>query len=371
MIVLAIIALILAAIPCAMVLRNLSLYRPPRPGIHLDEPAPAISVLIPARNEAKNIRACVQSVLVNRHADIEVIVLDDHSQDGTGALVLEMAKADRRVRLATAPALPAGWNGKTHACQVLSGLATKPLLVFLDADVRLAPNALDRMAAFLKESGADLVSGIPRQETKSWAEALLIPLIHFVLLGLLPFSRMRSTRKPAYGSAIGQLLMVRADAYATVGGHSVVRASLHDGLLLARAFRAADLVTDLFDATTVASCRMYNNAQEVFSGLAKNAVEGLAAPRLIGLITVLLLGGQVLPWVLLGVSPAGPERYLAGVGVALSLLPRLLMATRFQQSWTSALLHPLGICVLLGIQWYALLQHLRRRPRMWKGRSYA
>ncbi len=373
MIVLAISALILAAIPCVMVLRNLSLYRPPRPGIHLDEPAPAISALIPARNEVKNIRACVQSVLVNRHADIEVIVLDDHSQDGTGALVLAMAAADHRLRLATAPALPTGWNGKVHACHVLSTLATNPLLVFLDADVRLAPNALDRMAAFLRGSGADLASGIPRQETGTWAESLLIPLIHFVLLGFLPLARMRRSRDPAYGSAIGQLLITRADAYAQAGGHAAIRDSLHDGLHLARSFRAAGLQTDLFDATDVASCRMYAGTSQVFSGLAKNAVDGLASPKLIGPATVLLLGGQVLPWLLLayGLPQPGPGLWIAGAAAALALGPRLLMAHRFQQPWTSALLHPLGICLLLGIQWYALAQHLRGRPRHWKGRSYA
>jgi hypothetical protein len=166
-------------------------------------------------------------------------------------------------------------------------------LAFVDADVRLAPDALARLAAFLRSGGADLISGVPEQETGTFAERLVIPLIHFLLLGFLPLHRMRASRHPAYGSGCGQLFMARRDAYEKMGGHAAIRNSLHDGLTLPRAFRQAGLMTDICDVTRLASCRMYRGFAELWNGLAKNATEGLAAPATIVPATVPLLGGQV------------------------------------------------------------------------------
>ena len=229
-------------------------------------------------------------------------MLDDHSDDRTAAIVEELAEADDRVRLVSAPELPAGWCGKQHACWVLAREARHPLLVFLDADVRLAPDALARMAAFLSASGADLASGIPRQETGTLLEKLEIPLIHFILLGFLPIRRMRKSRRPSFSAGCGQLFIARADAYHQCGGHGAIRETFHDGIRLPRAFRAAGFKTDLFDATDLATCRMYRNAREVWYGLAKNAGEALAAPGMIVPMSLILLGGQVLPLVLLLLS---------------------------------------------------------------------
>ena len=110
--------------------------------------------------------------------------------------VADIASIDPRARVVQAPPLPAGWSGKQHACWRLAHLARHPLLLFIDADVRLKPDALARTAAFLEASGADLVSGIPHQETVGFLEKLVIPLIHFILLGFLPMRRMRRSTSP-------------------------------------------------------------------------------------------------------------------------------------------------------------------------------
>ena len=203
--------------------------------------------------------------------------------------------------------LPAGWCGKQFACSLLARAARHPLLVFLDADVRLAPDGLARMAAFLEESKADLVSGIPLQETGTLVEKLVIPLNHFVLLGFLPLARMRRNRHPAYAAGCGQFFLARSNAYEAAGGHAAIRASLHDGITLPRAFRAAGFRTDLCDLTEIATCRMYRTAGDVWRGLAKNATEGLASPGLILPATAILLGGQVLPFVLLAACGLAPS----------------------------------------------------------------
>lgn len=349
--------------------------------------APAMSVLIPARNEEGNIRATIESVLANRDVDFEVVVLDDHSTDRTADIVREYASHDARVRLESSPPLPAEWCGKQHACHILAQHAKHPLLVFMDADVRLQPDALARMAHFIGVGCGDgnaqtsrprsnreiaLASGVPRQELGTFLERLLIPLIHFVLLGYLPMFMMRWTNRAAFSAGCGQLFIARADAYRACGGHAAIRATLHDGVKLPRLFRNAGFQTDLFDATDIATCRMYRTNAEVWSGLGKNATEGLAAPGAIVPMSALLVCGQMLPFVLLAFLPqfatAGAAIVIAAC--VLSCVPRFLAAWLFRQPVGSAILHPLGVTVLLVIQWQALMRLWLGRPCSWKGRSY-
>lgn len=365
-------SLFLAAIPCVLFLFNLRAYR--RTSFApAHAAADKISVLIPARNEEHNLPPALRSILASQGAEFEVLVLDDHSTDRTAEIVTEFSRNDFRVRLAQAPPLPPGWCGKTHACQTLAKMAQNPILIFVDADVRLAPDALKRIAGFLQTSGASLASGVPRQELGTFSDHLLIPLIHFVLLGFLPMARMRKTKDPALGAACGQLLSVRADDYHRAGGHAAVATSIHDGLDLTRVFRKTGLATDLFDATDLALCRMYRENHEVWSGLAKNATAGLGAPKLILLTTILLLGGQVLPFVLLltDAFQNSGTNIVALLAALLAMTPRLLAKIRFKQSWAGALLHPLGITCLVGIQWFALIRSAANRPAMWKGRAYS
>lgn len=330
-------------------------------------------MLIPARDEERSIRGAVEAALASRDVDLEVIVLDDHSRDRTAEIVRGLG--DPRVRLETAPPLPAGWCGKQHACAVLAGLARHPLLLFVDADVRLEPDGAARAAAFLERSGAGLVSGVPRQETVTFLERLLLPLIHFVLLGFLPMGWMRRFRHaPSFGAGCGQLFLARRADYEKAGGHAAIRASLHDGVTLPRAFRRAGIATDLFDATSIASCRMYRGAGEVWRGLSKNATEGIAAPATIVPFTFLLAAGQVAPpaLLLLGLLGVLPADVLlpAAAGSLAAWLPRLAAVRRFRQPLDSALLHPVAILVFLALQWTALGRKLLGRPSGWKGRAY-
>src|SRR4051794_19122601 len=370
-------SLILALIPALLFRANLRLYAPP-PCPSPGTPGVRVSVLIPARNEEAAIGAAVQAALASTGVEFEVIVLDDHSDDRTAEIVEALAEADDRVRVVSAPELPAGWCGKQHACWALAREARHPLLVFLDADVRLAPDALERMAAFMSASGADLASGIPRQETGTLLEKLEIPLIHFILLGFLPIRRMRRSRRLSLSAGCGQLFMARGDAYHQSGGHGAIRETFHDGIRLPRAFRAAGFKTDLFDATDIATCRMYRNAREVWSGLAKNAGEALAAPGMIVPMSLILIGGQVVPPVLLLLSLSGwavPTRSglptaLALLAVAAAYYPRIAGIVRFHQSLLGSLLHPLAMAILVAIQWFAFFRNALGRPSTWKGRPH-
>ena len=337
---------------------------------------PAISVLIPARDEQDGIAAAVESVLASTGVAFEVIVMDDGSTDQTADIVEAIAKKDARVRLERTQTLPIGWNGKQHACWALAHAARHDLLCFVDADVRLSPECLARVAAVLIRGQRGLVSGFPRQITETWLEWLLLPLIHFVLLGFLPVERMRNTTDPSFAAGCGQFILVQRKDYFACGGHAAIKTTMHDGLLLPRLFRQCGYQTDLTDLTNLATCRMYRNAWQVLQGLAKNATEGLAAPVRILPISLLLFLGQIVPFALaawlwlVGGSSVAESVYVL-VAIAGAWLPRFLGAYRFRQSWRGALLHPLGIGILLAIQWYALTRKLAGGSVTWKDRSYS
>jgi hypothetical protein len=375
-----VLALCCAMLPALLWVWNVFLYREPQPGGCGESGQcvlpDAVSVLIPARNEERDIAAALTSVLASRGIAIEVIVFDDGSTDRTAEIVRGFAQQDDRVRLQSSPPLPGGWNGKQHACYTLAAAARSEILCFLDADVRLEPEALGYMSAFLLRSGSDLVSGFPRQETETLLEWLLLPLIHFVLLSYLPLAGMRSLAAPSFAAGCGQFLMVRRDAYRKSGGHAEIRTTMHDGILLPQLFRRHGLRTDIADLTHLATCRMYHNASEVWRGLAKNATEGMAAPARIVPFTILLFCGQVLPLLLalsLALTPASygvdASAFILSA-LAASYVPRLVSVWKYRQPLVSALLHPVGITLLLIIQWYALLRKLARHQVTWKERAY-
>ena len=372
----AIAAMVCALFPAVLFGINLALYREPRRPA-AEAVLPSISVLIPARNEERVIGAAIAAVAASVGVEWELVVMDDGSTDGTAACVRAWAERDPRVRLEHAPLLPAGWNGKQHACWALAHAARHEVLCFVDADVRLEPEALLRMAGFLESSDAALVSGFPHQETETTLEWLLLPLIHFVLLGFLPLAGMRTRINPAYAAGCGQFLMTRREPYFASGGHARIRETMHDGLRLPKLLRQAGYRTDLADLTRLAHCRMYRNAGEVWLGLAKNATEGLAAPSRIVPITGVLLLGQVLPLFLLlgvlgsGVRVAVPVLTCLVIAAWASFVPRFLAAWRYRQRLRSAWLHPVGVGALLLLQWYALLRQVRGRAVTWKARSYA
>ncbi len=354
------IALVLALLPAGLVLANLRHYVKPVPFAG----RPQLSVLIPARNEEANIGDAVTAVLASKDVDLEIIVMDDGSTDSTRAIL--DAIDDSRVRVADGGGLPPGWSGKQHACAALARLARHDVLVFVDADVRLAPDALNRMAGFLEREKLALASGFPRQVTRSWSEILLLPLIYFVLLGYLPIGRMKRSAAPSLGAGCGQLFIARAKEYALAGGHGAIRASLHDGLMLPRAFRRAGFMTGLFDASSFATCRMYANVAQVWEGLTKNATEGMAKPLALPVWTVILGGGAVLPLSCVALAPTPPAIAALACGVGI----RLVLAWRFGQPVVSALLHPLGVAALLFLQWAALMRAAFGRPATWRGRAY-
>lgn len=368
--VLAIIACVFAAIPAALTWQNLKIFCT-SPQAECSEP---VSVLVPARNEEQVLDGFIRNILASRGVQLELVVLDDASTDSTAQRVSQWSDRDPRVRLVHGKKLPQGWCGKQHACYQLAESARFDTLLFLDADVTVQPDAIARSVAFLNRSKVDLGSGFPHQETPTVAGWLLLPLIHFVLLGYLPLSRSRLSNDPSLAAGCGQLFITTRSAYDKAGGHAVIKSSLHDGIMLPRAFRKAGLRTDIFDASDIASCRMYETNRDVLQGITKNATEGIGAPRTIVPFTILLGGGVVAPALLLICILSGTSQSwiaMTGIsfGLALNYFPRLITLNRFKQSAGSVFFHPLAVGIFLAVQWFALGRRLLGIKTSWKGRS--
>ncbi len=365
------ISVVLALLPLLTALRNVRAFVTPS-----DEPpaGTGVSILIPARDEAATIERAVHRALASRGVDVEVLVADDESTDDTAAIVSALAERDARVTLVRAGPLPTGWAGKQRACWLLAGRARHDVLMFVDADVALSPDAAARAAGrLLAVPTLGMVSGFPRETTVGLAEQLVIPWIHVLLLGYLPMDRMRRSTAPGYGAACGQWIVARLDAYVAVRGHAAAPASRHDGTSLPRTFRAAGWSTDLFDGSRLAECRMYDGFDAVWSGFAKSPGEGMATVRTLPVWTVLIGLGHIAPAVFLitGIATGRTSMIVAGaIGSAANVTLRLLLCVRYRQSWIGAALHPFGAMLLLVNQWTSLISDRLGRRATWRGRRY-
>ncbi len=327
--------------------------------------AERVSVLLPVRDEAGHVGACLRAVLASTGVpDLEVLVLDDGSTDGTAAEVREVADDDARVRLLTGAPLPPGWLGKPHALHQLAAAATGAVLVCLDADVRLAPHALAASVDLLRRHRLDLVSPYPRQLAVTPAERLVQPLLQWSWLATLPLRLAECSPRPSLSAANGQLMALDADALERAGGFAVVRAEVLDDVALVRAVKAAGGRGGVADGTDLATCRMYDGWPAVRDGYAKSLWSATGSPAgAAALVAAMGLVFVVPPLAALGGSPAGL------VGWAAAVASRVVAARRTGgRAWPDALAHPASVVVLASLVVRSV--RLRRTGGLaWKGRA--
>jgi chlorobactene glucosyltransferase len=328
---------------------------------------PMVSVLVPARNEARNIEVCIASLLQQDYANCEVIALDDDSSDDTGGILNHLAAHDSKLRvLHNRAPLPAGVNGKSRACTLLAKEARGDWLLFVDADTVHQPNAIREGITRAIGLNVALFSAIPRQITDTWGERLFIPAGFALIYNGVSMWRMWRSQQWQLGNAaaIGQYLLVKRDAYEAAGGHAAIQDKILDDVFMGVHLKRNGHRIAITDGPWVA-CRMYRGFNDMVQGFSKNAFAILQGSIPLSIVFIAFtLAVFFLPLVLwaAGVAPVA-----APVAIMLTLLNLMLVNMRIGQPAILALLYPIQLLVGIGI----LLNSIRWRVTgkvVWKGR---
>ncbi|MGR6546148.1 glycosyltransferase [Paenibacillus tundrae] len=335
-----------------------------------------VSVLIPARNETLHIQGCLESVLASDTSGfrMEVLVLDDRSEDDTAEIIQRIANQDSRVRLLQGVDLPPGWMGKSHACHRLIQEAAGQWYMFVDADVRLNPTAIRQTLAAGVEQGGGLVTGFPYQVTKTWMEKLVVPMMVFTIISHLPIFMIRRSSSPLFVAATGAFLLIHRSSYEASGGHAAIQAHLVDDMSLAKAVKRAGHPVMLADVHDVTTTRMYQNGSEVWNGYKKNMYEGLGRKDalLLGTLLMYTLMYLVPPLGLIfGVFTGDMTTLMYGLtGTLLGMAVKRVADFAGGQSWWLALLQPISMACVIAIGVASWRAGRSGKGYVWKGRRY-
>ena len=342
-----------------------------------DTPLPSLSVLIPARNEAETIGPCLQSLLAQNYpGDVEILVLDDHSDDDTARIARETAGGDRRVKVLSGGDLIAGWKGKPNALRQLVPHATGDLLLLTDADCVFLPGALAASVRFRETVGADCLSLIPYLVCGSFWENVIVPLQYNVVFLTLPIRKIGASRNPAFAAANGAFLLLPRATYAALGGHEAVRGEMAEDIKFAQHVKRSGRRLVYGDGSRVYRVRMYDSLRGVWDGFSKNLFPAMDKnPLVLGIWATFLFTTQVAPFALVAFAlltgSRNPALWVSAVHAFVALAIRAGLSIRFGQSLPAALTHPVGWLVTLAIGFNSAYLVYSGKGHTWKGRTYA
>ncbi|HOJ02903.1 MAG TPA: glycosyltransferase family 2 protein [Bacteroidota bacterium] len=334
-----------------------------RPGA---SPQPSLSICIPARNEEASIGQLLSSLQPFVRPDMEILVLDDHSTDGTAQVLRGHEPLLPTLRLLQGASLPTGWTGKNWACHQLAQQARGEVLLFVDADVWLESDALGATLDALRNYRADALSAFPRQQLDGVVSKAVVPIMDLLLYAFLPLQLVHRTRARSLAAANGQWIAFRRSCYEAIGGHAGLRSEVVEDIALARAVKQHGFRMLLTSGVGMLRCRMYRSPGEVLRGFSKTffAAFDFRAMAFVPMLLFMLLV-FVLPFIWLAID----ARVLILTAIGLNVLLRTFMSIRLRHGWLSVILHPFGILGAVGIGMHAIWQRYRRGSVIWKDRA--
>ncbi len=345
-----------------------------------DPDGPLISILIPARNESRNIRRCTECIRAQTYARWEMIVVDDHSTDDTPDIVMEMAAQDPRIRLLPSKPLPPGWVGKSHALAQGAKVARGEWLCLLDADTFAAPELLASTFHEAKTRGADLLSILTNQELQSFWERVISPVAFSGLALVYDLKRINDPRLPD-AMAIGQFILIRRTVYEETGGHHALSDSILEDRAIAETVKRAGHTILLVNGRALASVRMHTSLKEIWESWVKTIYPGLRDQpgMVLFLAGAAILGAVIFPawWIaacfgliLARTLPAGLIFLEATLFWLYFLRNRIIDLASYKVPVFYALTVPIGIIYFSSMMLDSFFRVRSGRGLTWKGRTY-
>lgn len=320
-----------------------------------------VSVLIPARNEEMNIGKLLSSLVHQSHHQLEIWVYNDHSTDNTAQIVEKYSANYTRIHLKNGNSLPSGWLGKNHACHNLSQVAKGTYLLFIDADVKLAPHAIENALKTAKRHKTSLLSVFPQQQMHSIGEKLSVPLMNWILLTLLPLVAVRKFKFPSLAAANGQFMLFRTTDYSH--WHEKVKNNAVEDIAIMRKMKEEGLKTAVFLGKNDISCRMYTNFEEAANGFSKNILSFFGNSKITAIFFALYTTVCFLPLYLAYNGQAALVLLLFAWGIRLLASYISVQSVAFTV-WAAPLQHMAYLYIVLKRVFMARNQKLK-----WKGRD--
>lgn len=355
-----------------VVLSNLFMLRKARRGKAPSE-EPLVSILVPARNEEKNIALLVNSLLGQDYSNFELLVLDDESADATRAILELLAESNPKLRVLRGAPASNGLTGKNWACAQLASQAVGEILFFTDADTVHQPNALSEIVAAMQREKADFLTGLPWQLLGSRGEKLLVPFFSWATLSFIWLWLAYRLHWKALAVGIGQVMVFRREAYEKIGGHASLGEEIVDDRALAQKIIAAGLRWRAVHLSDLISCRMYANSKAAVEGFTKNYFaffDFAVLPYVFVYLYLLMLAWIPLVVILMKALGAAPDALWPHLAlcVSLSVLLWLLPFTEARIPLRLALIYPIHSAASVFIAFRSLVMSLNGRLS-WKGRS--
>lgn len=335
-----------------------------------------ISILIPARNEAENISRCLKSLLKQDYPNLEIIVLNDNSTDGTSKVVKVIAEKDNRVRLVEGAPLKDGWIGKNFASHQLAKYAKGEYFIFTDADTLHFPKTVSSAFGALITTKVDALSIYPRQIMVTFAERMTVPIINIALQCFIPFILIKKSKSPLFSTAIGQFMMFKREAYEKIGGYESIKGHMIDDIQISKRVKKSGYKFMVFDGRNTIYCRMYKNLKGVVIGLAKSiypafngnilalfSFTGLLTATLLIPFTLLPLGAFLFDW------PVAIIRLII-FQIIIVLAIKTIFAIRYKQRMLDILLAPVSMAIIDALIFVSFFQAKYGEGLSWKGRVY-
>ncbi|MCX7833428.1 MAG: glycosyltransferase [Ignavibacteria bacterium] len=333
---------------------------------------PFISVMIPARNEEKNVTKCIESILNQSYKNFELIVLDDNSIDKTFELVNQIK--DEKLKVVKGKPLPEGWVGKSFACQQLFEISEGELLLFLDADTFLKPDSLEKIVKFVCKYKPDLLSLMPEEIALSFWEKITIPLLHFTVYTMLPMPAVEKTSKLSLTMSNGQFMLFKRESYIKIGGHESVRNKMVDDVWLGRAIKSNGGKIIFADGTDICECRMYENFKEIFIGFTKNIFPGLSLSTFnIFFVITLFSFLFIFPYILFFIGFFSNDINLMSlslINIFIPIIIRIIHSLKYKQSVIFSFLNLISMLFFIVLCFSSFYVFKIGKGANWKDRFY-